>query len=309
MLRPQNMQKSLVWCALLALPAASGLAQPAQAATFTNTTIDFSESAFPASAAAITGTQAYNLLDDATGTKLSANNGDANDIAITFANSGAGTLSSTGTPKLAINGNLISTRGYQKTVGVNNPGTLVSTTATLQFLPQWNITDLQAKFSSLNTAAIAWEYSLIGFLKPDGTPFTAAPAIGSYGSATSLTGSPSQGWYWAASKDTVTGVAVTGVVSNVTAKGSNGSKDTLNLTYALAGLDPNTPVGGLIWTTWLEDVRGVQNVGSDLTASLASFTFSGSSTNAVSDTVPTPALLPGLVALAAGARRRWKAAQ
>jgi hypothetical protein len=292
MLRLQNSPKFLVCSALLALPVAIGVVLPAQAATFNDVTIDFSESAFPASTTAITGTQAYNLLDDA-----------ANDIAVTFANSGAGALSSSGTPKLSINGNVISTRGYQRAVGANNPGTLVSTTATLQFLPQWNVTNLQAKFSSLNTAAIAWEYSLVGFLKPDGTPFTAAPVIGSYNSATSFTGSPSQGWYLAASKDTVMGVG-----SDVTAKGANGSKDTLNLTYELAGLDPNTPVGGLIWTTWLEDVRGVQNVGSDLTASLTGFTFSASPA-ASGDAVPTPALLPGLIALAAGARRRSKAAQ
>jgi hypothetical protein len=293
MLRPQNTLKLLSLCSFLALPTAIGLAQSAQAATFTNATIDFSESAFPSTTAAITGTQSYNLLDDAT-----------DDISITFANSGAGALSTT--PKLAFDAdNIVSSRGYKDTpkVSVNNPGTLVSTTTTLKFLPQWNITDLQAKFTSLNTASIAWEYSLVGFLKPDGTPFTAAPTIGSYQTNTLPTGSPSRGWYLAADKTTVTGVG-----SDLTeSTKKNGTKDDLTLTYALAGLDANTPVGGLIWTTWLEDVRGVQNVGPDLTASLTGLTFSG--TTSSSNAVPTPALLPGLIALAAGARRRSKAAQ
>jgi hypothetical protein len=303
MLRPQNMQKILVLCSFLALPAAIGLAQPAQAATFTNTTINFNESVFPVTTAASNGTQSYNLLNDATGT-IAPNSGNP-DITITYANSGAGALSSTGTPKLVVDttpGSIVSTRGYQGTVKANNPGTLVSTTTTLKFLPQWNITDLQATFTSLNTASIAWEYSLVGFLKPDGTPFTAAPVINSYNSATSFTGSPSQGWYLAASKDTVTGVG-----TDETAKGVNGLKDNLNLKYDQAGLDKNTPVGGLIWTTWLEDVRGLKNGGSDLTASLTSLTLSGSNKSA--EPVPTPALLPGLIALAAGVRRRSKAAQ
>jgi hypothetical protein len=303
MLRPQNTRKSLFCLSMLVASVAVGVA-PVQAATFTDTKINFNESVFPSTTAAIVNrTQLYNLLNDSTGA-IALNNGDA-DIAITYANSGAGTLSSTGTPKLAVDttpGSIVSTRGYQGTVKTNNPGTLVSTTTTLKFLPQWNITDLKAQFTSLNTASIAWEYSLVGFLKPDGTPFSPAPTISNYLTNTLLTGSPSQGWYLAADKTTVTGVG--GVL---TAAGSSGTKDNLTLTYALAGLDPKTPVGGLIWTTWLEDVRGLQNAGSDLTASLTSLTFSGSTQS--SDSVPTPALFPGLVALAAGVRRRWKAAQ
>jgi hypothetical protein len=303
MLRLQKPPRLIVCAALLGLPVAIGLALPAQAATFTNTTINFNESVFPVTTAASNGTQSYNLLNDVTGA-IAPNNGNP-DIAITYATSGAGALSSTGTPKLVVDttpGSIVSTRGYQGTVKANNPGTLVSTTTTLKFLPQWNITDLQAKFTSLNTASIAWEYSLVGFLKPDGTPFTAAPTIGSYNTATSVTGNPSQGWYWAASKDTVTGVG-----TDLTAAGTSGTKDNLTLTYALAGLDPKTPVGGLVWTTWLEDVRGTKNGGSDITASLTGLTFSGATPSA--DAVPTPALLPGLVALVAGARRRWKTAQ
>jgi hypothetical protein len=304
MLRLQKSPKLIVCATLLGLPVAIGLALPAQAATFTNTTINFNESVFPVTTAAINGTQSYNLLNDATGT-ITPNSGNP-DITITYANSGAGALSSTGTPKLVVDttpGSIVSTRGYQGTVKANNPGTLVSTTTTLKFLPQWNITDLQAKFTSLNTASIAWEYSLVGFLKPDGTPFTAAPTIGSYQTNTLPTGSPSRGWYLAADKTTVTGVG-----SDLTeSTKKDGTKDNLTLTYALAGLDANTPVGGLIWTTWLEDVRGLKNGGSDLTASLTSLTLSGSNKSA--EPVPTPALLPGLIALAAGVRRRSKAAQ
>jgi hypothetical protein len=260
--------------------------------------------------AAITGTRSYNLLNDLTGAKLTANNGDASDISINFANSGVGALSND-TATLHVDttpGSIVSTRSYQGTVNANNPGTLVSTTATLKFLPQWNVTDLKASFTSLNSAGVLWEYSILGFLKPDGTPFSAAPSVAKYNNASGFTGPSGVGWYVAADKDTVQGVG-TATTAGKTGTGADGASDSLKLTYALAGLAPNTPVGGLIWTTYLEDTRGTKNGSSNFTASWTDFTFSGSSQSNSAAPVPTPALLPGLVALVVGARRRWKAAQ
>jgi hypothetical protein len=178
----------------------------------------------------------------------------------------------------------------------------MSTTATLRFAPQWDITDFQAKFTSLNTSGISWEYTVLSFLRPDGTPFSTAPTIGHYDEATSLMGSPSQGWYVAASKEVVKDVG-----TNLTGFGLNapltGLRDDLTLTYALVGLAPNTPIGGLVWTTYLEDTRGINNGSTNLTASWTEFTVSGV-THAATP-IPTPALLPSLMGLGLLVRRRF----
>jgi hypothetical protein len=146
---------------------------------------------------------------------------------------------------------------------------------------------LSANFLSLNTAGILWEYSVLGFLDPNGNPFSAAPVMGAYNSAASFTGSPSKGWYVAANKGTVTGVG-----GSQTTAGTSGPADDLLLTYALAGLTSGTQVGGLSWTTYLEDTRGTSNGISNFTASLSDITFTNTAV-----AVPTPALLPGLVGM------------
>jgi hypothetical protein len=312
MLRPQNMQKSLTWCALLALPAVIGFAQSAQAATFTKT-ITFNEVGAPGFPTATTtiapaggsGSTAYDVINNSTG--VFGADGTA-DITVSATASAPGALATSGNPKVewqsTLNGRFTSTRGF--TAGVpaatgNNPGTLQSTTTQVLFGSGLNITDLAATFSSLNTAGILWEYSVLGFLKPDGSTFSAAPVIGAYNNATGFTGSPSMGWYVAADKSTVTGVG-----TDLAAEGAPGSADgNVVLSYALAGLAANTQVGGLVWMTFTQDTRGINNRPSGFTASLSDITF----TNTDPTAVPTPALLPGLLALVAGARRRWKAAQ
>jgi hypothetical protein len=283
-----------------------GFVLPAQAATLNKVTIDFSEYAFPQTPTVISGTQDYNLFNDATGARLkTADNGDGNDFSIMFSSSGSAPLSTQNDLTLEKT-KIVSNRGYSKPVstgvniGVNNPGTLMSTTATLRFAPQWDITDFQAKFTSLNTSGVAWEYTVLSFLKPDGTPFSQAPTIAPYLAATSFTGSPSLGWYVAASKEATQDV---GTSKTLTGTG-NGPSNDLTLTYVLAGLDPNTPIGGLVWTTYLEDTRGNQNGATNFTASWTGFTVSGA-THADATAVPTPALLPGLIGLGLLARRRF----
>jgi hypothetical protein len=144
---------------------------------------------------------------------------------------------------------------------------------------------------------------VLSFLRPDGTPFSTAPTIGHYDEATSLMGSPSQGWYVAASKEVVKDVG-----TNLSGFGLNapltGLKDDLTLTYALVGLAPNTPIGGLVWTTYLEDTRGMDNGSTNLTASWTGFTVSGVTHADTATPVPTPALLPGLMGLGLLVRRR-----
>jgi hypothetical protein len=284
---------------LAAVLSCVGFALPAQAATLTKVTVDFSEYAFPQVPTVMSGTQNYNLFDDATGAKLIADNGDGVDFSFMFSSTGADLRSNQNT--LALDGkSIVSTRRYIGSTGVNNPGTLISNTATLRFFPQWNITDLQAEFTSINTAGTAWEYAVFSFLKPDGTPFSAAPTISHYLDATSLTDSPSPGWYVASSKDVVQGVG-----TSRTSSPSRSPSGNLSLTYALAGLVPNTPIGGLTWTTYLEDTRGTQNrTTNSFIASWESFTVSGKTHADTTTPVPTPALLPGLISLGALGWRR-----
>jgi hypothetical protein len=310
MLRLQKSPKLIVCSTLLGLPAVIGLAIPAQAATFTKT-ITFNEVGTPGfpianttiASPGVSGSTVYDVINNMTG----ASGADGTqDVTVSATASVTGASGTTGSPKVEWQttsaGRFTSTRGFTKSVSANNPGTLQSTETKVLFDSSLNITDLNATFSSLNTAGILWEYSVLGFLDPSGNPFAATPVVGPYESTTGFTGtgSPSLGWYVAADKGTVINVGT------VEAKpGTNGSADVNNfvLTYVLAGLAANTQVGGLIWTSYIQDTRGTTNSSSNFTASLNEMTFTN--TNAV----PTPALLPGLIALAAGARRRWKAAQ
>jgi hypothetical protein len=266
--------KRVFLAAIVGIGAIAGSAMPVQAASLKNLVIDFSEYAFPSATTDLSALKPYNLLNDQTGAKLVANNvsGDKNDFTIEYTDSVSASINEISNLKLTGKA-IVSNREFNKTVSKSNPGTLVSTTAKLLFLENWQITNLQAKFTSLNTAGMFWEYSVLGFLKPDGTPFSQMPVVGSYGMASGVSESPTLGWYVSASKGTVKGVG-----SQLTEKGDNGPKDNLTLTYALVGLAPDTVIGGLVWTTYLEDVRGVNNLdGVPIKASWTDFTISGSS--------------------------------
>jgi hypothetical protein len=268
--------KRIFLAAIVGMGAIAGLAMPSRAARFKDVVVDFSEYAFLGDRL-VNGVYDYNLLDDGTGAKLPVDNGDGDDFSIDYSHSAPAALSSSGTPNLKLDGQkIVSTRGFNKSVQANNPGSLVSTTARLLFSEDWQITDLQAKFTSLNTAGTLWEYAVLGFLKPDGTMFSPMPTIGAYGQASGLTGSPSVGWYVAANRGTLQGAG-----SDKTSAGTSGPADKLTLTYALAGLAPDTAIGGLVWMSYLEDVRGVDNGISSFTASWTEFMISGSSRSIV----------------------------
>lgn len=307
--------KRVFLAAIVGIGAIAASAMPSEAASFKNLVVDFSEYAF-LDDRLVDGVYDYNLLDDQTGVKLAADNGDGNDFSIDYSQSSPATSSTPGTPNLKLDGKkIVSARGFNKAVQQNNPGSLVSTTAKLLFSEDWQITNLQAKFTSLNTSGTLWEYSVLGFLKPDGSMFSPMPMVGAYGQAEGLTGSPGLGWYVTANKGTLQGVG-----SNKTSAVLNGPKDNLTLTYALAGLAPGTAIGGLIWSSYLEDVRGVENGTSSFTASWTEFMISGSSRSIVPggngftsgnlgagsvDRVPGPSGLLGFVYLLglAGVRR------
>jgi hypothetical protein len=309
--------KTFAWLtattAAMTTVATCWVAMSAQAATFMGVKIDFNEYPFPTVQTDMAGSYGYNLLDNLTGAKLSGDNGDAIDLTIDFATtSGQASLAW----ESASVGRWTSNRSAKIKVATNNPGTLVATTALLRFDPHLLVTDLSAAFTSLNTSGNLWEYSVLGFLKPDGTPFSATPIVPDYNHAASFIGSPSIGWYVAASKGTVMGVGtattISGLNGALTTTQLGNPKDDITLTYALANLAPNTPIGGLIWTTYLEDTRGMNNATSSFTASWTDLTISGvvlssavaDPSNGGANAVPTPGLLPGLMAIGLGVWRQ-----
>ena len=280
----------------LVLACGLALALPARliGALFTSVTVSFNEYPFPVTTTDVTGaTFSYNLLNDSTGALLGANNGDANDITLSFLNGPVGNLGSSRVEWQATSiGRYTGIRGFSGTVGSNNPGSRVSTVMQLEFGSHLTVTDLAATFLSLNTAGITWEFSVIGFLRPDGTFFTPQPTMSSYMSYPGFTGSPSEGWYVAASTGTVSGVG-----TNQTASGTTGPSDNLMLTYGVAGLPAGTQIGGIYFASFLEDVRGISNGTTSLTASFSQFSISGEIQQ-----VPEPGtlLLTGAVVLALG---------
>jgi hypothetical protein len=67
------------------------------------------------------------------------------------------------------------------------------------------------------------------------------------------------------------------VGTNLTASGTNGTNDSFgSFGYSSVGLAANTRIGGIRWTTYLEDVRGTGNGNTSFTSSLLDFTISGS---------------------------------
>jgi hypothetical protein len=263
---------------------------------------------------ALTGNTQYsfNTINDSTGAKLTSSNGDISDF-IVFgsssagllgsARSGIGSLPSSSPLGSADSGRFTNQESYTGTVSSNNPGTISSSSYTLRFSSNLIVTDATFNFSSLNTAGITWEYSVIQLLDSTGTPFSSITGPGFTLGATSqylsagsgFTGQAGIGNYVSASTGTVIGV---GTSSN--SSGSNGSSDNLsNFNYAQAGLASGTQIGGIQVTTYVEDVRGTADGNSGFTSSLLDFSISG-------QTVPEPSssLLVATGAILLAIRRR-----
>ena len=293
-------------------------------APFTDLSFDFTEAAF--TDGPISGTQGYNIINDSTGAKLTADNGDLPDVFISISSSipsnAAGAYADT---EILNDGGLRSNHGYNNTFAStyatgspNNPGTLVSSTIRITFANHVTLSNFETDFTSLNTRGATWEYSKLAYLQPDGSYFSSSPAIGSHASWSASTdplpswnignetagngasGSPSLGWFVTAANDTVTGVD-----SNQTTAGGNGSLERLTssngnsyLDYVDVGLASGTAIGGFEWTTYVEDTRGSSNNASRWTATQDFFRITG--------TVPEPssALLIALSSLTILCRRR-----
>ncbi len=279
------------------------------AQTFSDLNFDFSEYAF--TTGPISGTNGYNLIDDATGAELTSDNGDNDDLFITVTTSLPSNANGARADVDITSGGLVSNHGYSSTFSntygvatANNPGTLIRQTIRLSFANHLSIQDFSTDFRSLNTAGITWEHTELAYLQKDGSYFSAAPKVGDYlsfqAAATTEQGSPSEGWWLAASTGTVTGVG-----SDATVSGSNGSKENLTstggdsvLNYSDVGLADGTEIGGFEWTVYLYDNRGQLNNQTNWTVSQEFFEISGA--------VPEPSstLLLGLGGVTLLLRRR-----
>ena len=232
---------------------------------------------------------ALSTINDVTGAKLVTENGDNKDFLL----SGISTTGALGGATVTLNpsGSFSRVRADHSYIGAvtaNNPGTVVSNTFTLKFNANLTVTAASFNFSSLNTSGVAWEYSVIQFLDVSGNPFSTltnpgftigAPAQYSTANALStvgFTGQAGMGNFIAAKSNTVTGVGGT------TASGTSGTNDNLGtLNYAQVGLMAGTVIGGIRWSTYLEDVRGTTNGNTSFTSSLLDFTITGSVSNVV----------------------------
>jgi hypothetical protein len=232
----------------------------------------------------------FNTMDNDTGVKLAAAGVDGYPGEFSFSASNiAGAL---GAASVTLNPSGGSARvrdnhSFNGAVTANNPGTVNQNTLTLLFSSYLTITDASFSFSSLNTGGnstsptVTWEYSVLQLLDTAGNPFSAvaAPALdfamgGSsqylVGSSGGFSGVAGIGNFVAADKK-ITNVGTSLVAGNL----GSGTNDNLTLTYALVGLPVGTQIGGMRWTTYLEDVRGVNNGNSNFTSSLLDFTISG----------------------------------
>jgi uncharacterized protein YhjY with autotransporter beta-barrel domain len=267
----------------------------AAAQTFTNVEIDFTEAAFPTAdttylngvsgTTVSTGPIGFNVLNDTTGAKLAALNGDVDDLLISFSstlpNAGSVTPASWFEWVSTSSGGFRANHSFSRSVDSNNPGSVISNTFTLQFADHLSVTDFTFDVTSMNTAGTAWEGTIFEFLDASGNPFSAAPSLGAYLAHTEInpdpgqvTGNPSLGVYVLDSKGTVQNVG-----SNLVSTGNSGDNENFTITgdlgFSDVGLPLGTRIGGIRFTTFLQDVRGVNNGNTIFTSTIIDFSFSG----------------------------------
>jgi hypothetical protein len=293
----------------LALNVSSPIAT-AQTA-ITNTRITFNEYPFPTNdpTRILTGTVSgddrprvisNNLLNDSTGEKLLADNGDQRDFDFAFSVSGAD-------PDNRVEGlnwdweqaNAGQLTGINRFHGVertvNNPGNRIVTGMAIRFASHLSVTEATARFRGLNSASTGWEFSLISFLRVDGSLWD-LPVIPKYNEWNGTSG-PVGRWFVAGDKRTVEGVG-----TNTSRSGEDGPNDTYTLNYTDIDLAPGTQVGGIVMLHVFEDVRGRTNGAVEARASITDFTIVSGSI------IPAPGAagllaMAGALAMARGRRR------
>jgi hypothetical protein len=233
----------------------------------------------------------YNTTNDLTGATwapaATIPGSDTWDIKVTYS-FGATTPGTSSADRMSVDystgnvGQLTATKQFNETPVSTNSGTRYYSRMRMEFSPHFNVTDLTARFNSLNTAGITWEFATVAYLDQSGSYFASAPTIDPYlafnaANAGGLQGRVAEGWWYAASTGTVTGVGgTTGAGSNGTYDSMNGSTSELRA-FAASGNRAFTSapaqLGGMEFTSYLEDVRGTGQPASGLTASWTQFTF------------------------------------
>lgn len=120
---------------------------------------------------------AYNLIDDATGQKLAADNGDLADMTFTYATSSGGAASAGNRPDLRVrqlaSGRQITGRThFSGNSGSDNPGTRQWYEVRVEFAAHLDVREVELNLASSNTAGLAWEFTTLTFLDADGTPLS-----------------------------------------------------------------------------------------------------------------------------------------
>lgn len=296
-----------VWLGFLSLPATGQQAFTA--------VIAFDEYAFPQastdSGIIVQGpggstTESYNLLDDATGAELGADNGDLADFVFTYIASPPAALTPADRPDLRFR--QVGAAGDQITgrtayslgaPAANNPGSRHFYELEVRFADHVEITELLLDYNSLNTSGIAWEFSSISFLDQDGNPFSPFPSIPPYlNYEPGQTGNVAPGHYLLALTGTVQGVGGALTSSGTSNPPTDGPILLSETDLGVAG----QVIGGFVWRTTLEDVRGVGNGSTSFTSSLRRMTLSGT----LIQVVPTlPWLAAGLLILLLSGIATW----
>lgn len=221
----------------------------------------------------------YNLFDDTTGAPLASDNGDLDDLTFIYEASPGGASAPGNRPDLRFRQSgavrqITSRTSYSTAPGSNNPGTRQFVEVRVNFAAHLDVREVSLVVSSFNTAGNAWEFSTVQFLDGDGAEFSAAPLIPAHqehGAGTS--GSTGLGTFVWASTGTVNGVGTDSTSAGVSGPGDG----VMTLTHAATGLSGQR-IGGFVWRTTLEDVRGVNNGTSVFTSSLRSIRLAGSVT-------------------------------
>jgi hypothetical protein len=283
MLRPQNMQKILVLCSFLALPAAIGLAQPAQAATLTLNANNVTNPLVDDGIA--TGAGTFGLApapgSQPSGTFVTRTTTPVNGQSITYS------FTHINFPTSGLANFIADTAGKSAFI-LENPAGQNGAVATT-----WGADSGAGSTKGLN--AILFDFSAsnvpvrqfgINLLDFEG---------GDQGLTVSSTGGvPAR----VVAYDSSGAIVFNQQFTNPS--GVFGKDGVLPVTFSSEATD--AAISRLLFAVGDDDSNG--------DGTTERWAFSGATFNSLrSNSVPTPALLPGLIALAAGARRRWKAAQ
>jgi len=133
--------------------------------------------------------------------------------------------------------------------------------------------------SSANTAAILWESTIVQYLDIAGNPFSPVPTNSSYLNHSVTNGPNGIGTAQADSTGTVSNVGTDSVSSGST--GGNNSTSAFDTPAKLGITNAITLIGGVRFIHLIEDVRGINNGNSSLTATINNLRLSNFEASAV----------------------------